>query len=74
MLWALREVAQDKSEGPQIGLIAQQVKEILPALVTDIGTSATVHLPDSRTEIVENIQGLKYHLFYLPGHPGYSET
>jgi hypothetical protein len=61
-----KDTKLNKSDGPQIGLIAQEVKEVLPQMVTESGISVTVNLGGSRTEVVNDVLGLKYHQFIFP--------
>jgi Chaperone of endosialidase len=61
-----RDSARDRSQGLQVGLIAQDVQRVFPKLVTKFGTDDTITYADGSTETVSNVLGLNYNGLIVP--------
>lgn len=62
-----RDVKRDRKEGEQIGFIAQEVKPVLPALVSqDKGTSATITVAGGISRTITDPMSIKYDLLVVP--------
>lgn len=62
-----RDVKRDSKEGEQIGFIAQEVKPVLPALVSqDKGTSTTITVAGGISRTITDPMSIKYDLLVVP--------
>jgi hypothetical protein len=63
--FAWKDVEKAKDEGPQVGLLAQQVKTVIPELVTTYGDT-TIKLPNGKTTVIHNTEGVSYEKVVVP--------
>jgi hypothetical protein len=61
-----RDSERDRTQGLQVGLIAQEVQQVFPKLVTQFGTDDTITYTDGSTETVSNVLGLNYNGLIVP--------
>ena len=62
-----KDTQQDKDEGEQIGLIAQDVEEVYPASgIIYKGGTVTLNLGDGKKETIDQVRGMNYDRLVVP--------